>query len=81
MVYIVKRYSTRQAARRLGVGEPALYRWIRDGRVRPPRKRSLGGVSIRLWSARDLARVRRYMEKHYREYKAGMGRQRKLVRR
>ena len=81
MVYIVKRYSTRQAARRLGVGEPALYRWIRDGRVRPPRKRSLGGISIRLWTARDLARVRRYMEKHYREYRKGMGRQRKLRRR
>ncbi len=78
MVYIVKRYSTRQAARRLGVGQPALYRWIRDGRVRPPRKRSLGGISIRLWTARDLTRVRRYMEKHYREYKAGMGRQQKL---
>ncbi len=81
MLYIVKRYSTRQAARKLNVGQPALYRWIRDGRVRPPRKRSLGGISIRLWTERDLARVRRYMEKHYREYRKGMGRREKLVRR
>ncbi len=80
-MYIVKRYSTRQAARKLGIGQPALYRWIRDGRVRPPRKRSLGGISIRLWSERDLTRVRLYMEKHYREYRKGMGRRKKLRRR
>jgi excisionase family DNA binding protein len=74
----MKMYSTRQAARKLGIGQPALYRWMRDGRVRAPRKRSLGGISIRLWSARDLARVRRYMERHYREYRKGMGRRQKL---
>jgi excisionase family DNA binding protein len=74
----MKRYSTRQAARKLGVGQPSLYRWIREGHVRPPRKQKWGGLFVRWWTERDLARVRRYMEQHYREFKKGTGRREKF---
>jgi DNA-binding transcriptional MerR regulator len=77
----MRKYSTVEAARALGVSYPTLHRWVRARRFPVPVKRSLGGISIRLWTERDLARARRYMEKHYREYKAGMGRREKLRRR
>jgi predicted DNA-binding transcriptional regulator AlpA len=74
----MRRYSTVDAAKALGVSYPTLHRWRRDRRFPVPRLRRLGRISVRWWSERDLDRVRRYMEKHYREYRKRAGRRRKL---
>ncbi len=74
----MRTYSTVEAARALGISYPTLHRWLRARRFPVPRLRRLGRISVRWWTARDLVRVRLYMEKHYREYRKGMGRQEKL---
>jgi predicted site-specific integrase-resolvase len=74
----MRRYSTVDAARALGVSYPTLHRWVRARCFPVPPLRRLGRISVRFWSERDLARARRYMERHYREYRRGMGRRRKL---
>ena len=64
-------YSTAQAARKLAIGRQTLHRWIREGKVSPPRKRKVAGVTVRVWLAEDVKRVRKYKAVHYR---AGRGR-------
>ena len=74
----MRRYSTVEAARALGVSYPTLHRWLRARRFPVPPLRRLGKISVRWWTTRDLARVRRYMERHYRENRRGVGRREKF---
>ena len=74
----MRTYSTVEAARALGVSYPTLHRWLRARRFPVPRLRRLGRISVRWWTARDLDRVRRFMERHYWEHSRGAGRRRKL---
>ena len=63
--------STSQFVRVLKIGRATLHRWIADGKISPPRKSKVGGVTVRLWMKQDVERVRRYKEKFYRK---GQGR-------
>ena len=58
-------YSTGQAAKALKIGRPTLHRWVAAGKVSPPRKRKVGGVTVRLWTKQDVERVRRYKKMFY----------------
>jgi len=60
-------YSTAQAARKLGIGRQTLHRWIREGNVSPPRKQKVAGVTVRIWTAEDIERLRKYKEGNYRK--------------
>lgn len=60
-------YSTAQAARLLRVGRATLHRWMREGRVKAPRARRIGGVLVRIWTGRDVERVRKYKKGNYRK--------------
>jgi DNA-binding transcriptional MerR regulator len=60
-------YSTAPAARKLAIGRPTLHRWIREGNVSPPRKQKIAGVTVRIWTAEDIERLRQYKEEHYRK--------------
>jgi DNA-binding transcriptional MerR regulator len=60
-------YSTAQAARKLDIGRQTLHRWIREGNVSPPRKQKVGGVTVRIWTAEDIERLRKYKEGNYRK--------------
>jgi len=62
-----KTYSTSEAARLIGVNRVTLQRWLIAGKVKEPRKVRAGGVEARIWTDRDLERVQRYKQKHYRE--------------
>jgi DNA-binding transcriptional MerR regulator len=60
-------YSTNGAARKLGIHPITLHRWVLEGRIKAPKKQRIGGVVIRLWTDRDLERVRKYKEANYRK--------------
>ena len=60
-------YSTAQTARKLGIGRQTLHRWIREVIVSPPRKQKVAGVTVRIWTAEDIERLREYKEGNYRK--------------
>lgn len=47
-------FSTREAAKKLGVHILTLQRHMRKKNIRGPRLRKVGGVIVRLWSTRDI---------------------------
>ncbi len=63
----MRNYSTAQAARMLRIGRQTLHRWIASGAVPAPRRRKVGGVTVRIWTNRDVERVRKYKAAHYRK--------------
>jgi hypothetical protein len=74
-------YSTAEVARIVGVHKVTLVRWLLGGRLTEPRRSSLGGQVLRLWSERDLARAKAFKNANYRlatvEGRGGPGRRRK----
>ncbi len=67
-------YSTVQVARKLKIAQQTLHRWMRAGKVKAPPKRKITGVTVRVWTPRDVERVRKYKAAHYRK---GRGRKKK----
>jgi len=73
----MQRYSTNGAARKLGIHPITLHRWVLEGRINAPKKQRIGGVAVRLWTDRDMKRVRKYKQENYRK---GRGRKPKRKR-
>lgn len=71
------KYWTAKVAAEIGVSKLTLTRWLKEGKVKEPRWVKQGGVELRLWSNRDVERVRKYKEANYRK---GRGRKAKLKR-
>ena len=59
------RVSTQQAARLTGIGQATLQRWVKTRKLKAPKLTRVGGVPVRLWSKRDVARIRRHKERFY----------------
>jgi predicted site-specific integrase-resolvase len=60
----MKAYSSREAAKKLGISLMTLQRYIADGNwIKAPRLQNVGGVKVRLWTDRDVERARKLMEK------------------
>ena len=60
-------YSTQQLARKLKISNQTLHRWMRAGKVKAPPRRKITGVTVRVWTPRDVERVRKYKAAHYRK--------------
>lgn len=60
-------YSTAQVAKLLKIGRATLHRWMRERKVTVPRSQRVAGVSVRIWSAKDVEKVRRYKQENYRK--------------
>lgn len=58
-------YSTIQVAKILAVGTDTLHRWMRNKKVPVPSLKSIGGMSVRLWSEADLQAAKKYKAEHY----------------
>jgi predicted transcriptional regulator len=56
-------YSTRDAARKLGISKTALNRYIAAQKVPAPAAQIIGGVEVRSWDDSDIERVREILPK------------------
>jgi excisionase family DNA binding protein len=55
-----KTYTTAEAAKQIGVSRQGLYNWIDEGKVAAPKAITLGGRTMRMWTAADIAKVRKF---------------------
>jgi len=61
----MKTYSTKQAARIIGIHPVTLLTWTRLGKFRPRKKLEAGGVRVWIWDERDIARLKAFKEQNY----------------
>jgi predicted site-specific integrase-resolvase len=66
--------KTRDAARAAGIHLNTLIRWMEKGKIRAPKPVLVGAVGMRLWSERDIERIRAHKAKYFRK---GRGRKKK----
>ncbi len=59
----MKMYSTKQAAPKIGVSWITLQRHVTSGKIAVPPLQKVGGVTVRLWSERDIIRVKKHLQK------------------
>ncbi len=59
------RVSTTKAARLTGIGQATLQRWVKTRKLKVPKLTRVGGVPVRLWSEREVARIRRHKERFF----------------
>ncbi len=59
------RVSTQKAARLTGIGQATLQRWVKSRKLKAPKLMRVGGVPVRLWSERDMARIRRHKKRFF----------------
>ena len=71
-------HSTREAAKALGISWVTLQRYVSSRKVSAPNLTRVGGVKVRLWTKRDIERVREQLPAVY--YKGGDGRRKKRSR-
>jgi DNA-binding transcriptional MerR regulator len=57
----MRTYSTREAARKLGIDRVTLQRYIAKKLITAPAMKSLGGGRFREWTDRDVGRVRKQL--------------------
>ena len=56
-------YSTREAAKRLGISLTSLNRYIAARKITVPEVRKFGGGQLRVWNEQDIERVRALLPK------------------
>lgn len=56
-----ERLSTREAAEKLGVTILTLQRHVTAKTVDAPPLQQIGGIKVRLWTARDIAKARKVL--------------------
>lgn len=55
------RFSTREAAKKLGRKLVSIQRHIAKGTIKAPPLQKVGGVTVRLWSGRDIEKARKVL--------------------
>jgi hypothetical protein len=63
----MRNYSTATVASEVGISKLTLVRWLTAGKIREPRRIKQGGIELRLWTTRDVERVRKYKLENYRK--------------
>jgi predicted DNA-binding transcriptional regulator AlpA len=56
-------FSTRQAAKKLGISMTSLSRYIADKKVLAPKATTIGRYEVRAWTEADIERVRALLPK------------------
>lgn len=60
-------YSTQEVANLVGIHKNTLKRWLRSELVAEPRHTRIAMQNHRVWSERDLERVKKFKEANYRK--------------
>ena len=71
---IAGKLTTAEAAKRVGIHQVTLQKWIAAGRFKAPKPTLIGAVGYRLWTAKDVAALLKVKEASYRK---GRGRKKK----
>ena len=71
---ITGKLTTAEAAKRAGIHQVTLQKWIAAGKVIAPKPILIGAVGYRLWSAKDVAALLKVKQAIYRK---GRGRKKK----
>jgi excisionase family DNA binding protein len=56
-------FSTRQVAKRLGLTNATLVRYIQAGKVPAPKSATSGGMTIHFWTEEEIEHVRKLLPK------------------
>lgn len=56
-------YSTRQAAKKLGLPSATLARYVAGKKVPAPKPIRIGNAEVRAWNEQDIERVRKFLPK------------------
>ena len=76
LTYIYGRmYSTREAAFQVGVDFRTLNRWIAQGKIVAPPVSVIAGIRVRLWSKREIGKLRKRVPSL--KFKSSNGRRKK----
>src|SRR5262249_2025657 len=59
----MKKYSTRQAAKQLGISFPTLNRYIGEGKIPVPPVMKIGGMGGTIWTRGNIETVRQLLPK------------------
>jgi predicted DNA-binding transcriptional regulator AlpA len=54
----MKRFSTAQVAKMVGLTGACMSRYIKAGKIRAPEPTMAGGIELRLWSESDIEHLR-----------------------
>ena len=60
-------YSTQEVANLVGVHKNTLKRWLYSGSIGEPRHAKIAMQDYRVWSERDVQRVREFKKNNYRK--------------
>jgi excisionase family DNA binding protein len=55
-----KSYTTVQAAKLIGVSRQTLQTWIAAGQIVAPEPVEIGDLKLRIWTARDIERAKKF---------------------
>ena len=61
----MKTYSTVEVSKLLGIGNDTLHRWIHSDVIPAPPVQRLGNVTVRLWTEKDVEKVKKYKANDY----------------
>jgi len=59
----MQNFSTRQAAKKLGISMASLSRYVAAGKVPAPKPTVIGRYEVRAWTEEDIERVREILPK------------------
>ena len=59
----MKQYSTREAAKKLGLDISSIQRYIKAGKIPVPPLQIVGGGKFRVWTEQDIEHVRQLLPK------------------
>jgi excisionase family DNA binding protein len=65
------KFTTAEAARKIGIHQVTLQRWIKSGKVRAPKPTLIGAVGYRLWSLEDMEQLKAVKAAQYRKRRGG----------
>jgi excisionase family DNA binding protein len=60
-------YTTTEAAKAVGITRATLQDWIKKGKFAAPKLGRVGNISVRLWMASDVARLKKTKAEIYQE--------------